>query len=93
MLVAAKKLGQHAASGSNLLRQAAPLITPAAPCPAPPILLQPAEFGGSKMHRDIKPGNVCIQETPGGDLLPVVIDFGGYCNQNCSNYHRIVSYK
>lgn len=45
----------------------------------------PAEYGGSKMHRDIKPGNICIQETSSGNLLPVVIYFGGYCNQDLAN--------
>lgn len=50
---------------------------------------QPAEYGGPKMHRDIKPSNMCFRMVDGHRLM-VVMDFGGWCNQDMSTFHPVL---
>jgi hypothetical protein len=51
------------------------------------LLLQTDADGApaAHMHRDMKPGNMCLRPVD-GKWLPVVMDFGAWCRQDKSDF-------
>jgi hypothetical protein len=54
-------------------------LTPCPPCCVPP------QADGARMHRDMKPDNMCLRKV-GDRWLPVVMDFGAWCRQDKADF-------
>lgn len=68
--------------GTGLARQVTKLCT----LPVPPLLQTDADGARvARMHRDMKPGNMCLRQVD-GTWLPVVMDFGAWCRQDKSDF-------